>query len=319
MVEKEAGAKSEDGVEAEERGLLFGTTSYVLPADLLPNAELLCGIVDDVELVLFEGEESNLPSPEVIERLGELSRSTGTGYTVHLPLDVGLGETEAARRRRAVAVCRHVIELTRPLEPRCYVVHPELPLRYHPALGEEPVSLPELPEELRGTWPQVLADSLAALRNEANEIPLAVENLQYPYGWIWPVVEELDLGVVLDVGHLVKAGGRVDDHLHRFGKRLKVVHLHGVVEGKDHREAGAWGKEGLRSFLSAFRGTTGRPNGRPSEEPPLVVSLEVFGGPPTIASLRAVADALRPEQEAEARRYARAADLIEVALSSARP
>ncbi|MCX7010033.1 MAG: hypothetical protein NTY53_22795 [Kiritimatiellaeota bacterium] len=33
-----------------------GVTSYVYPADILPNVERLAGRVDDVELVLFESE-----------------------------------------------------------------------------------------------------------------------------------------------------------------------------------------------------------------------------------------------------------------------
>src|SRR5512139_1339394 len=49
----------------------LGTTSYVIPADILPNARYLAGKVRDIELILFEVDDgpNNLPSPEVIEEL----------------------------------------------------------------------------------------------------------------------------------------------------------------------------------------------------------------------------------------------------------
>ena len=42
----------------------IGATSYVIPADLAPNAEYLATRVDDMELVLFESPEwgSNFPT-----------------------------------------------------------------------------------------------------------------------------------------------------------------------------------------------------------------------------------------------------------------
>ena len=94
------------------RRLLFGTTSYVLPADLLPNVRLLAPLVDDIELILFEGEESNLPRRGDVAEMGNLAARLGCGFTVHLPLDVGLGELDAVLRRRAQETCLRVVDLT---------------------------------------------------------------------------------------------------------------------------------------------------------------------------------------------------------------
>jgi len=45
----------------------LGTTSYIVPADLMPNVVFLSPLVDDVELVLFESDTiSNLPDAAVI-------------------------------------------------------------------------------------------------------------------------------------------------------------------------------------------------------------------------------------------------------------
>lgn len=290
------------------RRLLFGTTSYVLPADLLPNVELLAPYVDDMELILFEGDESNLPSPADVREMGRMAAEGGCGFTVHLPLDVGIGELDPAARHRAQETCLRVIDLTLPLEPHAFVVHPELPLVYHPALGEPPAPLDRLDDEEHAAWQEALGESFGRFASEVGRAPLAVENLQFPYRWVRPLLDELDLGVTMDVGHLLSHGGDVASHLAEFGDRLSVVHLHGIVDGRDHREIGAFDRAELEAILAAIaragarkpawsRGDGAR-SGRSTKVPPpdlapLVVSLEVFGWQPTVPSLRTLAGLLR--------------------------
>jgi sugar phosphate isomerase/epimerase len=294
-----------------ERRLLFGTTSYVLPDDLLPNARLLTPLVEDIELILFEGEASNLPSQQDVAELRRLAEAGGGGYTVHLPLDVGLGELERRRRREAQDITLRVMDLTLPLEPHAFVVHPELPLSYHPKLGEEPQPLDELPPELEGFWQEALGESLERLAELAGPFPVAVENLQFPFVWVKPLLEQFDLGVTLDVGHLLKAGGNVRDHLTQFGDRLTVVHLHGIIDGCDHRDLSAYDEDELRDLLESFRETGDRrPAMRTSAAAdrgpgePLVVDLEVFGWRPTVPSLRLLSAVLDDDQQAAALREA---------------
>ncbi|RME36673.1 MAG: hypothetical protein D6793_05375 [Thermoflexia bacterium] len=70
----------------------LGSTSYVYPADILPNVQRLAGLVEDVELVLFEiPQASNLPDIRTIEGLREVARRYRISYTVHLPTDLQLG------------------------------------------------------------------------------------------------------------------------------------------------------------------------------------------------------------------------------------
>ena len=330
--------------------LLFGTTSYVLPADLLPNVRLLAPLVDDIELILFEGEESNLPSRADVRELGELAADGGCGFTVHLPLDVGIGELDAGARRRAQETCLRVIALTLPLQPHAFVVHPELPLVYHPALGDDPDPLDELPAEVHAAWQEALGESLGRFAAETGPFPLAVENLQFPYGWVRPLLEEHDLGVTMDVGHLLTHGGAVATHLAEFGERLTVVHLHGIVDGRDHREIGAFSSVELIDILAAVAAADSRrpawmpasaeapatglqgaaPPPRPAPDHATrsggtaVVSLEVFGWRPTVPSLRTLAALLEtpwaestlgvPNAAAIVAQLAAAADAIMAAI-----
>ena len=61
---------------SRSRGPMFriGTTSYIIPADILPNVEYLAPQVDDVQLVLFETDAygSNLPDAALCARLIEI-------------------------------------------------------------------------------------------------------------------------------------------------------------------------------------------------------------------------------------------------------
>lgn len=53
----------------------IGTTSYIYPDDIIPNVRKLVNLVDDIELVLFEGKDySNLPSADEVKTLREKSR-----------------------------------------------------------------------------------------------------------------------------------------------------------------------------------------------------------------------------------------------------
>ena len=260
--------------------------------------------------------------------MGRLAADGGCGFTVHLPLDVGIGELDAAVRRRAQETCLRVIDLTLALEPHAFVVHPELPLVYHPALGDDPEPLDELPADVHAAWQEALGESLGRFASETGPFPLAVENLQFDYGWVRPLLEEHDLGVTMDVGHLLMHGGVVADHLHEFGERLTVVHLHGIIDGRDHREIGAFSPAELGDILAAIAAAgTRRPawsgDGTASGAP-VVVSLEVFGWQPTVPSLRTLAAALAgsPAREsfgvtdpvAAAARLSKAADAVMAAL-----
>ena len=52
----------------------LGTTSYIIPADILPNVRYLADKVDDIELVLFKADNySNLPSEALVKKLRRIA------------------------------------------------------------------------------------------------------------------------------------------------------------------------------------------------------------------------------------------------------
>jgi sugar phosphate isomerase/epimerase len=234
----------------------LGTTSYIIPADILPNAEFLAPLVDDIELVLFElDDDSNLPDPPAVERLSALGREQHLSYTLHLPLDVRLGAPEKAVRQRSVAKCLAVFERTKPLAPRAAALHFDWDGRGG------------LPADLDG-WRAALSRSVGELLAAgARPRDLCVETLGYPFEVVEPVVLEHDLSVCLDVGHLLLRWQSPEAFLDRHLARCRIVHLHGVVGGKDHRGLAAF-DPGLLARLVARLSNEGAAE--------RIVSLEVF-------------------------------------------
>jgi len=219
------------GEAAARRGLKgrfpfrLGTTSYIIPAEILANAEFLAPLVDDVELVLFESEEvSNLPDDRTVAKLQELAEARGLSYTVHLPLDIRLGDADEAVRRRSVAKCLSTAERVRPLRPRAHVVHFDWDGR-----GGLPADLPGWRARLSRSVGELLAAGLQAGS-------LCVETLSYPFDLVEPVVLERGLAVCLDVGHLLLAGRSPEEFLDRHLGRCRVTHLHGIRAGRDHAD-----------------------------------------------------------------------------------
>ncbi|MDD5708113.1 MAG: cobamide remodeling phosphodiesterase CbiR [Kiritimatiellae bacterium] len=201
-----------------------GATSYVYPADVLPNVELTAPAVDDIEIVLFESDEfTNLPSAETIERLASLGARHATTYTIHFPLDLQFGGADRAARLRGLTCMQRILALTAPLTPYAYILH------------LDPIRKDATPDEVR-RWQQHSDDSLRRLLENGALPPamLAVENLSYPFDWCDDLIEKHALSVCLDFGHLRLMGVPPATHCARYLGRTRVVHLHGESNGKDH-------------------------------------------------------------------------------------
>src|SRR5688572_29867355 len=102
----------------------LGTTSYIIPDDILPNARYLAGKVQDIELILFEVDDgpNNLPSLDVIDELSKIAQDHDLTYTVHLPLDLKLGD-DGSNRDQSLIKAKRVIDCTCGLDPWAYVLH----------------------------------------------------------------------------------------------------------------------------------------------------------------------------------------------------
>jgi sugar phosphate isomerase/epimerase len=206
----------------------LGTTSYIYPAEILPNVRSLQGTVDDIEIVLFESDEmSNYPSRQEIEELAAIGQGTGLSYTVHLPLDVLLGDPEPRIRRRSVDTCLRAIDATAGLRPHGYIVHFQgLPTDDHGHWLDE-------------TWLAHLDQSVGRLIGHLDTPRLlCAETLSYPFHLVEELIERRDVSICLDVGHIILYDQPLELYLHRYLSRTRVIHLHGNSGGRDHLDLG---------------------------------------------------------------------------------
>ena len=207
-----------------------GTTSYIVPDDLLPNAEFLAPQVQDMQLVLFDvpAGPSNLPSPSVVAALAALGKARDLTYTVHLIHDVRLLD-EDGTPSVALAKAQHVIDLTLPLAPLAWVCHLDGRSVRHLHPGSQQVE----------TWfmqTVTALEQVCAWAGDGGRV--AVENLEgYPPDFVVPVVARTPAGRCLDVGHLWLDAVEPLPHLEAALSRLRVLHLHGVEPQRrtDHR------------------------------------------------------------------------------------
>lgn len=239
-----------------EFGFRLGTSSYIIPDDILPNVRWLAPRIDDVELVLFESDAfSNLPSPDVVKELADIARDQALSYTVHFPLDVALGHPDRQSRRKSLECCQRLADRMEPLSPFAYVVHFTGDRR-----SQEPA------DDMR-RWLDGHREALHVLAERLGARRLCVETLEYPFELVLPVVEELDLAVCLDIGHLMLMGRDVSAHFERLRERVRIIHAHGIIEGQDHKSLADCNSDVLAWLVKKLPGLP---------QAPVVLTMEIF-------------------------------------------
>ena len=204
----------------------LGTTSYIIPSDILPNARYLAGKVRDIELILFEVDDgaNNLPSTEVINELSFIAQQHDMTYTVHLPLDLKLGE-DGSERDQSLVKAKRVIDCTRRLDPWAYVLHLD---------GRSVRTSTDAGLIKRWQDQSVRALELVAEWTGCIE-ELAVENLEtYPLDFIQPVLDRIPVSRCVDIGHLWLDHHDPIPYLQAALPRTRVIHIHGIAD-RDHR------------------------------------------------------------------------------------
>ena len=205
-----------------------GATSYVIEADLLPNAAYLADWVQDMQLVLFDLPDgpSNLPSPALVAELAALGRARDLTYTVHLLDDLRLGD-DGSYNHPSLHRAQQVIALTALLTPLAYVLHLD-----GRAVRTMPASAPAWQ-----TWQQTSVRALQQVAQWSGDPRLlAVENLEgYDPAFVVPAVQQAAVSRCVDIGHLWLDGHDPLPYLHAALPQTSVIHLHGLDAGRDHQ------------------------------------------------------------------------------------
>ncbi|NCC25723.1 MAG: sugar phosphate isomerase/epimerase [Deltaproteobacteria bacterium] len=217
-------------------GFRLGTTSFVLADDILPNVRFLGPLVDEIELVWFEGP----PCEETLRDLPILARDHGLRYNVHLPLDLFVGDPDLETRSQSLDKARRCLELAMPLDPTCLILHLENRGPDRTALG------PDL------EWLERIESGFIRLAASIGSSELlAVENTDFPLVWVEEPVRRAGGSFCLDLGHLAREGSDLSGAWQRFGDRTIMIHAYGLRPDGRHGSLRLAPKSDL-TYLSAI-------------------------------------------------------------------
>ncbi len=189
-----------------------------------------------------------LLTADVIQQLNEFKIANNYSCSVHLPLwSIELTSPNAYIKKASINCLVETIELMKPLDPVCWVVHATGEL-----ISEFTRDLQHIPSYaktfMNNQFASTAQESLEQIIDRTN-IPsrkLAVENVEFPFQIMEECLESLNLGVCFDTGHLL-AGysgeweNSVVDFFDTYHDRIVELHLHdGTKPRIDHKPLGQY-------------------------------------------------------------------------------
>ena len=164
---------------------------------------------------------------EIREVLSRYKEENGITFSLHLPAMGGLDVSSSVEdiRKTTINTFRELERITRPLEPESYVLHVAgmiLEAANSVVTGNATSNLRKLLINNALHCVKEITDFLDPKR-------VCIENLPYySMDFLDRFVDELDLSVCLDIGHLTLRGETLEDFLRKFKVRVREVHLHDV-------------------------------------------------------------------------------------------
>jgi len=202
----------------------LATTSYIYPDHILPNVTTLTPFFDEIELVLFESEGlDNLPTEGEIKALMDFSLHGKTGFNVHLPIDIFLGDENEGIRTKGISIVRRVTERTLCLNPSVYILHFDL----RNSDGQEET-------DIQAWRRRIICSAQEIVKCGMEPGRISIETLGYPFEWIEEIIKEFEFSICLDIGHILIYGQDLPCYLEKYLPNTSIIHLHGFQNGTDH-------------------------------------------------------------------------------------
>jgi len=247
----------------------LGTTSFILPADIMTNVRYLAGKVDDVELLVFESDEmAELPDVKTVGGLKQIGIDNGLTYTVHLPLDIWLGDADQTERERSINKCLRTIAGMNSIDPFAWILHCNREGRQNSRIDDD------------NNWAAAVESSVSEILGcGVSPRAICVETLDGSFPLLESMIKKHGLSICLDVGHVLLYQLPFEEYLHKYLCQARVIHLHGVKEGKDHKDISEIDPLVLKKLFEAIHTDTKKDH---------VVTLEVFSEKDLNASMNTV-------------------------------
>ncbi|MFW9778095.1 MAG: cobamide remodeling phosphodiesterase CbiR [Candidatus Heimdallarchaeota archaeon] len=188
-----------------------------------------------------------LLTPDVVTGLRTYKDEHNYTCSVHLPLwSVELASPIPHIQQASIDCMIESIELTKPLNPTCWVIHAT------GGIVSEFTSfdLPDFAKELmNNTFADRASENLAQIleKTRIDSRKLAVENVEFPFRFMDNLIAELDLGICFDTGHLLAGfsgqwgDNGIIDFFETYKDRIAELHLHDGASSPrvDHKPLGS--------------------------------------------------------------------------------
>lgn len=247
----------------------IGSTSYVLPDNIVPNVQYMSDFVDDIELLFFESfDKSPLISNSEITELRSIAADKNLTFSVHCPIDIHAGSADTNSRKKFVNQIEMLYEATKMLNVSGYIVH------------LDGISDSSSEEEIKLWYNNV--DFVCQRIGEIKSIDrskICIENLGYDPRLNLDIVNKHNFSFCMDMGHFWLNNHDWKSIFPIAVNKTKVIHLHGVHSGKDHRSLKTKNYKQLEDLLTSF--LTNYTN---------VVTIELFNKDAVFESLEYVKD-----------------------------
>jgi sugar phosphate isomerase/epimerase len=212
----------------------ISTTSMVFGEDLSKNVNLLAGMMDHIEIVLFKTRQlHNIPGDKEIEYLKRIGEDNHTSYSVHLPAFLEIASRDRSKREESIQLAVDIIRRMNTINPLHHILH--IPLT-PPTLTPEPgVYFYRNQGQQFKDWTLRALDSLKALKEKTGQgAKILVENINYSPLFLETFLSNELCGLCLDLGHLLLGHENVMETLKYYLNVTEEVHLHGVLDYQEH-------------------------------------------------------------------------------------
>jgi hypothetical protein len=160
-----------------------------------------------------------------------------------------------------------------PVAPKAYILHLD---------GDRRGGVPSDNIPL---WQEQHHRSIGEIITRVSPEKLCIETLDYPFDLVEDIIDRMNLSICLDIGHLLLYRCDVDHYLENYLKRTRVIHMHGIENGRDHRDISFLDSSFLENLYKHLTGEdiyTG------------VITIEVFNQTDFEGSLRTIRKCWHP-------------------------
>ncbi len=231
----------------------LGCPSFIYQDDYIPNVEKLAPFLDEVELLFLESDFfQNNAAKKTVTELASLAEQFEITYNIHLPTDISISDPDPVIQLKAVHALQKTIDITSSLFPSTCTLH-------------IPYCQEKKDTEHVKRWQEDVFNGLTQLLSSGiDSKSISVETLDYPFKWIDKIIDDLNVSVCIDTGHLMMHGFDCNKVYNKYEEKTPIIHLHGIKNTRDHLPIDRLSQKQMDSLLLILKQFTG------------VVSLEVF-------------------------------------------